>query len=55
MQIELQNPISLLSLNILGFGIDVTYGHTPESHTLTVCANFAFGCWSKVWFKDKKK
>lgn len=45
--ITLQNPLALLSLNILGFGVDVAYGRDNGTHTITVCANFAVGCWSK--------
>lgn len=51
--LSLQNPIALLSLNILGVGIDVAYAKETEQpsgatvHTITVCANFAVGCWSK--------
>lgn len=51
MKIELQNPIALLSLNVLGFGVDVAYGKTETERTLSVCVNFAFGCWSKTWTK----
>jgi len=50
---ELQNPIALLSLNVLGFGIDISYGNTADAHVITICANFAFGCYSKVFARQK--
>lgn len=49
----LHNPLPILSLNLLGLGLDLTYGVAREDEkniaSLTLCVNFVFGQYLKHW------
>lgn len=55
MNIQLNNPLTLLSINILGIGIDVTFDRTkenaelPPENSITLFVNCPIGKWSHSW------
>lgn len=55
MNIQLNNPLTLLSVNVLGIGIDVTFDRTkenaeaPPENSITLFVNCPIGKWSHSW------
>lgn len=47
MTLQINNPLPLLSLNVLGLGVDVILGQGEDKYLLTIEINFAVGKYTK--------
>ena len=46
---KLNDPLDLVSVQILGFGVTVSLSVNEAATSLDVCATWAIGCWSRTW------
>lgn len=46
---KLNDPIDLISVQVLGLGVTVELSHNDAATAIKVCASWAVGCWVREW------